>query len=418
VTALKQIVTILETAKVFWEMMAAARKRVASPTVRQDIDLFKDDPPEERLKEYARDEFKLSLLQLAWRWCALKVIADEYRVAVAKAREEVVARSTRRLRLRMRKNSRRPRRKACARHQQGNASHRRRHGAAQAEQALLRRSARCSVKGGPAMLVARNPAFRLPRSGAWFSARRWAAGWRGFGFVVAIAFSALASQASAASDEAARTRAALEAFARAAAALEHGDRATAAQDLDGMAASISSLREVAARYSGLAQTMGSACQARSVAVIDQIQTTNQQEQQKQDELAQLQARSENLQAQAQQLQSDIAGVNAKRQPLIEKAKYRNAARRSRALVRGGQSMLGAERPRPVNNRYQHVNDELADLQRQQQILLQVRGDLAQERARLQTEADQARNRRPSSRQRRRLELDRATRAAATTSIKH
>jgi hypothetical protein len=89
VTALKQIVTILETAKLFWEMMAAACKRVASPTIRQDIDLFKDDPPEERLKEYARDEFKLSLLQLAWRWCALKVIADEYRVAVAKAHEEV-----------------------------------------------------------------------------------------------------------------------------------------------------------------------------------------------------------------------------------------------------------------------------------------------------------------------------------------
>jgi hypothetical protein len=91
VAALKQIVTILETAKVFWEMMAAACKRLASPTVRQDIELFKDDPPEERLKEYARYEFKLSLLQLAWRWCALKVIADDYRVAVARAREEVAS---------------------------------------------------------------------------------------------------------------------------------------------------------------------------------------------------------------------------------------------------------------------------------------------------------------------------------------
>jgi hypothetical protein len=90
VTALKQIVTILETAKVFWEMMAAACKRLASPTIRQDIDLFKDDPPEDRLAEYTRDEFKLSLLQLAWRWCALKVIADEYRTAVTQTREKVV----------------------------------------------------------------------------------------------------------------------------------------------------------------------------------------------------------------------------------------------------------------------------------------------------------------------------------------
>src|ERR1700730_13208951 len=120
------------------------------------------------------------------------------------------------------------------------------------------------------MLVARNPAFRLPRSGAWFSARRWDAGWRGFGFAVAIAFSVVANPAAAASDEAARTRAALEAFARAAAALEHGDRATAAQDLDGMAASVSSLRGVAARYSGLAQTMGSACQARSATDLDPL----------------------------------------------------------------------------------------------------------------------------------------------------
>jgi predicted nucleic acid-binding Zn-ribbon protein len=267
------------------------------------------------------------------------------------------------------------------------------------------------------MLVARNPAFRLPQSGAWFSARRGAAGWRGFGFAVAIAFSALASQASAASDEAARTRAALEAFARAAAALEHGDRATAAQDLDGMAASINSLREVAARYSGLAQTMGSACQERSVAVIDEIQTTHQQERQKQDELAQLQTRSTNLDAQWQQLQSDTGRVNAQRQPLIEEAKYRNRCAAEPGLwFEGGNRCWELSAQDLFNNRYQHVNDELADLQRQQQNLLQVRGDLAQERARLQTEADQARNRKAElEAQRRRLEsLDRATRAAATT----
>jgi hypothetical protein len=90
VGALKQIVTILETAKVFWEMMAQTCKRLASPAIRQDIEMFKDDPPEDRLQEYIRDDFKLPLLQLAWRWCALKAIADDYGVAVARVREKVV----------------------------------------------------------------------------------------------------------------------------------------------------------------------------------------------------------------------------------------------------------------------------------------------------------------------------------------
>jgi hypothetical protein len=90
VAALKQIVTILETAKFFWEMMAQKCKQLAEPRIRQDIEMFKDDPPEERLAEYARDEFKSSLLQLAWRWCALKVIADDYRTAVTNLRAKVV----------------------------------------------------------------------------------------------------------------------------------------------------------------------------------------------------------------------------------------------------------------------------------------------------------------------------------------
>ena len=227
----------------------------------------------------------------------------------------------------------------------------------------------------------------------------------------------MAAPAWAASDEAARTRATIDAFVRAAAALEHGDRATAAQDLDGMAASVGSLREVAARYSGLARTIGSACQTRSVAVIDEIQTTHQQEQQKQDELAQLQARSQNRDAQWQQLQSDIGRVNAERQPLIEEAKYRNRCASEPGLwFQGGNRCWEFSFQDAFNNRYQHLNDHLADLQRQQQSLMQVRGDLAQDRARLQNEANQARNRKAElEAQRRRLEsLDRATRAAATT----
>ncbi len=267
------------------------------------------------------------------------------------------------------------------------------------------------------MLAQCNRQRGLRRRRACFLSRRWAPGWRSFGFAVAVMFWAMATPATAASDEGARTRAVIDAFVRAAAALERGDRATAAQDLDGMAASVSSMREVAERYSGLAQTMGSACQARSVAVVNEIQTTYQQEKQKEDELTELKARSQNLDAQSQQLQSDIGRVNAEKQPLIEEAKYRNRCAAEPGLwFQGGNRCWEFSVQDAFNNRYQHVNDHLADLQRQQRNLLQVGGDLARESARLQNEANQARNRKAElEAQRRRLEtLDRATRAAATT----
>jgi len=90
VAALKQIVTILETAQLFWESMAQSCRKLAEPRIRQDIEMFKGDPPEERLAEYARDDFKKALLELAWRWCALKVIANEYRTAITNLRAKVV----------------------------------------------------------------------------------------------------------------------------------------------------------------------------------------------------------------------------------------------------------------------------------------------------------------------------------------
>jgi len=90
VAALKQIVTILETAQSFWEGTAQSCRKLAEPATRQYIEMFKDDPPEERLAEYARDDFKKELLELAWRWCALKVIANEYRIAVTNMRAKVV----------------------------------------------------------------------------------------------------------------------------------------------------------------------------------------------------------------------------------------------------------------------------------------------------------------------------------------
>lgn len=87
VAALKQIVGVLETAKIFWQMMAAACRRLAQQQIRDDIKLFMEDPPEERLAEYTRPAFKQSLLQLGARWYALQLIAEEYQAGVAEARE-------------------------------------------------------------------------------------------------------------------------------------------------------------------------------------------------------------------------------------------------------------------------------------------------------------------------------------------
>jgi hypothetical protein len=248
-------------------------------------------------------------------------------------------------------------------------------------------------------------------------ARLCAVGWRGLGFAVAIAYTAVATTGWAGSDDAARTRAAIDAFTHAAAALEQGDRATAAQSLDGMAASVTGLREVAAQYGDLAQNAQSACQARAIAVTNEIQSTYQQEQEKTEELGRLQARSQNLDAQWQQMQTDIVRVNAERQPLVEEAKYRNRCASEPGLwLQGGNRCWEYSFQDAFNNRYQHVNNHLADLQGQQQNLLQVRGNLAGEIARLQNEANQARDRKAQlEAQRRSLEsLDRASRAAVAT----
>jgi hypothetical protein len=267
------------------------------------------------------------------------------------------------------------------------------------------------------MLSGRNSGFRLPRNPAWFPSRQRAFGWRPFGFAVVIAFSAVATPVSAGSDEAARTRAAIDAFLHAAGALEHGDRAAAAQELDGMVASVTGLRVVAARYSGLAQKAQLSCQARAIAVTNEIQTTYQQEKQKENELAELATRSANLDTQWEKLQSDIVKVNAERQPLIEEASYRNRCANDWKLwLEGGNRCWDLSFQDAFNNRYQHVNNHLADLQGQQQSLLQVRSNLGLDRVRLQNEANQARTRKDElEAQRRRLEgLDRATRAAVTT----
>jgi hypothetical protein len=237
-------------------------------------------------------------------------------------------------------------------------------------------------------------------------------------FAIAVVFSTVAAAASAASDEAARTRAAIDAFIRAAAALEHGDRATAAQFLDGMAASVSSLRDLTAQYVELAKKMEPRCQARSIEITDQIQSSNKREQEIQDYLGHtLQPKSDALDAQWQQLQKDLVRVSTERQPLVEEANYRNRCASEPGLwFEGGNRCWDLSFQDAFNNRYKHVNEHLADLQNQQQNLLQARGNLAQERARLENEAAQARNRMAElEAQRRHLEqLDRAARSAVTT----
>jgi hypothetical protein len=89
VAALKQVVTILETAKLFWTMMATACKRLGSDQLRKTIDLYREDPPADRLAEWSRDDFKATMLQLTARWCALGVIATDFQTAVTASRERV-----------------------------------------------------------------------------------------------------------------------------------------------------------------------------------------------------------------------------------------------------------------------------------------------------------------------------------------
>jgi hypothetical protein len=89
ISALKQIVTILENAKLFWEMMARACETLGKSELRQDIEMYMGDKKKERIAEYSRDEFKAQLLLLTARWVALGVISAEYQDAIQKIRVKV-----------------------------------------------------------------------------------------------------------------------------------------------------------------------------------------------------------------------------------------------------------------------------------------------------------------------------------------
>ncbi|WP_291298891.1 hypothetical protein [Elioraea sp.] len=89
ISALKQIVTILENAKLFWEMMARACETLGKSELRKDIEMYMGDKKKERIAEYSRDEFKAQLLLLTARWVALGVISAEYQDAIQKIRVKV-----------------------------------------------------------------------------------------------------------------------------------------------------------------------------------------------------------------------------------------------------------------------------------------------------------------------------------------
>ncbi|WP_144186774.1 hypothetical protein [Elioraea rosea] len=92
VAALKQIVTILENAKLFWEMMARACATLGKSELREEIEMYMGDKKKARIAEYSRDEFKAQLLLLTARWVALGVISKEYQDTIAKIREKVQGR--------------------------------------------------------------------------------------------------------------------------------------------------------------------------------------------------------------------------------------------------------------------------------------------------------------------------------------
>jgi hypothetical protein len=87
--ALSQIVTTLEDARVFWQTMGDRCKNLASSNQKRRIERLKTEPAQTRVAEYARPEFKRQMLEIAWRWCALKTIADDYRSKTSAAREKV-----------------------------------------------------------------------------------------------------------------------------------------------------------------------------------------------------------------------------------------------------------------------------------------------------------------------------------------
>jgi chemotaxis protein histidine kinase CheA len=89
VGVLKTVVVILQDVTQFWTQMAVACRQLAGTELRTDIEIYMKRPRQARIKEYSNPDFILRLLLVAAKWRALKLVANEYRIATMKVYEKL-----------------------------------------------------------------------------------------------------------------------------------------------------------------------------------------------------------------------------------------------------------------------------------------------------------------------------------------
>lgn len=231
---------------------------------------------------------------------------------------------------------------------------------------------------------------------------------------LALTLLATAAPPAHATGEEAQTRAAIDGFVRAAQALEAGDRGSALTILDGMAASVTTLRQSAERFKVRAGEVEAACRQRSVAIVDEIGRTYQQQRDKEAEQQELQGQIRNLDAQLQELNNRSIALSNQRAVFLEEATFRQkcAADGWFYFTTGRCWQLGFQDL--FENRVNRINNDARELSRQQQDARETRARLDGARAQRVSDAEAARQRAAQlESDRRRLEtLDAAARGAA------
>lgn len=81
VGVLKYVVVILQDVTQFWTQMAVACRGLAGDELRTDIEMYMKRSREERISEYSNPDFMLRMLTIGAQWRALRLVAEEYRVA-------------------------------------------------------------------------------------------------------------------------------------------------------------------------------------------------------------------------------------------------------------------------------------------------------------------------------------------------
>ncbi len=90
VRCLKQIVTSLSTAALFWRSMERFCKALVNSKLAEEIDDLKDEDLEVRLEEYGDPTFMYTLLKYMSRWLALNLVCKDYLKAVNEVHGKVV----------------------------------------------------------------------------------------------------------------------------------------------------------------------------------------------------------------------------------------------------------------------------------------------------------------------------------------